>query len=227
MIHKKPSIGKTIAPAMIVSVLCLAVVTPHRAIETAAAKTAVEERAERIEAALFTRAEFFGAQAIVPYPTGEARARLAEVRKLYPQDSEIELKLGELDEKLSDEEQARAEMRRYVELEKNNLPALERLANFYRRRARFADEAATRERMINAAPREERAPILRELIEMARRHRLEKYQRADFFRALIASDPGAFEVVKQFIEHLIEKSEYADALNAIRQYKNAFPENRD
>ena len=98
MIHKKPPIGKTIAPAMIISVLCLAVVTPHRVIETAAAKTAAEERAERIEAALFTRAEFFGAQAIIPYPTVEARARLDEVRKLYPQDSEIELKLAELDE---------------------------------------------------------------------------------------------------------------------------------
>jgi hypothetical protein len=135
MTHKKPPIAKTIAPAMIVSVLCLAVVTPHRAIETAAAKTVAEERAERIEAALFTRAEFFGVQAIIPYPTAEARARLAEVRKLYPQDSEIELKLAELDEKLGDEEQARAEMRRYAELEKDNLPALERLANFYRRRA--------------------------------------------------------------------------------------------
>jgi hypothetical protein len=135
MIHNKPPVGNIIAFAMIASCLSLAIIAPHRAIETAAAKTAAEERAERIEAALFTRAEFFGAQAIIPYPTVEARARLAEVRKLYPQDSEIELKLAELDEKLGDEEQARAEMRRYVELEKNNLPALERLADFHRRRA--------------------------------------------------------------------------------------------
>src|SRR5215475_1612873 len=161
MIHKKPPIRKTIAPVMIVSVLCLAVIAPHRAIEPAAAKTAVEERAERIEAALFTRAEFFGAQAIIPYPTVEARARLAEVRKLYPQDSEIELKLAEFDEKLGDEEQARAEMARYVELEKNSVAALEKLAGFYHRRARFVDEAAARERMIAAAPSGERAPILR------------------------------------------------------------------
>src|SRR5262249_25003399 len=147
MTHKKPPIGKTIAPAMIVSVLCLAVVTPHRGIETAAAKTVAEERAARIESALFTRAEFFGAQAIIPYPTVEAGARLAEVRKSYPQDSEIELKLAELDEKLGDEEQARAEMARYVELEKDSLASLERLANFHNRRTRFADEAAARERM--------------------------------------------------------------------------------
>src|SRR5215470_15897538 len=223
MIHKKPPIGKTIAPAMIVSVLCLAVVTPHRSIETAAAKAAAEERAERIEAALFTRAEFFGAQAIIPYPTVEARARLAEVRKLYQQDSEIELKLAELDEKLGDEGQARAEMLRYVELEKGSLAALERLANFYNRRARFADEAAARERMIAAAPRNERAPILRELIEIARLHRLEKYQRPDFFRRLIASDPASFEVVKEFIDHLIEKKDFNEALGALRRHRPSFP----
>src|SRR4030095_3382773 len=139
--------GKAIVFAISASCLSLAVLKPHRGTETVTAKTAAEERAERIESALFTRAEFFGVQAIIPHPTGEARARLAEVRKLYPQDSEIELKLAELDEKLGDEEKALAEMRRYAELEKNNLPALERLANFYPRRARFADEAAARQRM--------------------------------------------------------------------------------
>jgi len=219
--------GKAIAFAIIASCLSLVVITPHRAIETVSAKTAAEERAERIEAALFTRAEFFGVQAIIPYPTGEARARLAEVRKLYPQDSEIELKLAELDEKLGDEEQARAEMGRYAELEKNNLPALERLANFYRRRARFADEAAARERMIAAAPRDERAPILRELIEMARLHRLEKYRRPDFFRRLIASDPASFEVVKEFVDHLIEKKDFNEALGALRRHKSSFPDEKN
>jgi cellulose synthase operon protein C len=219
--------GKAIVFAISASCLSLAVIKPHRAIETVAAKTAAEERAERIESALFTRAEFFGVQAIIPYPTGEARARLAEVRKLYPQDSEIELKLAELDEKLCAEEKALAEMRRYAELEKNNLPALERLANFYRRRARFADEAAVRERMIAAAPRDERAPILRELIEMARRHRLEKYQRPDFFRRLMASDPASFEVVKEFIDHLIEKKDFNEALGALRRHKSSFPDEKN
>jgi len=59
-------IGEAFAVAMIASCLSLAVIAPHRAIETASAKTAAEERSERIEAALFTRAEFFGAQAIIP-----------------------------------------------------------------------------------------------------------------------------------------------------------------
>jgi tetratricopeptide (TPR) repeat protein len=202
--------------------MSLAIVTPRGAIKTAAAKSATEERAERIESALFKRAEFFGAQAIIPYPTGEARARLAEVQKLYPQDSEIELKLAELDEKLGDEGQARAEMTGYVELEKNSLESLSSLAGFYRRRARFADEAAVRERMIAAAPQGERAPILRDLIEMARRHRLDKYHQPEFFRGLIASDPGSFEVVKGFIDHLIESENYNEALGAVRQHKASF-----
>ena len=38
-----------------------------------------DETASLIEAATYTRHEFFGAQAIVPYPTAEARNRLAAV----------------------------------------------------------------------------------------------------------------------------------------------------
>ncbi|MGH9836373.1 MAG: hypothetical protein ACRD9Y_25400, partial [Blastocatellia bacterium] len=224
MKNRRLKFGKAIALVMIVSSLCLAIIAPQQTVKTADAKSAAEERAALIEAALFTRAEFFGAQAILPFPTAEARARLAEVRKLYPQDAEIELKLAELDEKLGDVEQAHQRMLRHVELEKNSLKSLERLAGFYHRRARFADEAATRERMIAAAPPNERAPILRDLIEMARRHWLEKYQRPDFFQRLIASDPNSFEVVKEFIDHLIEKEDYNEALGASRQHKSSFPD---
>jgi hypothetical protein len=225
--NSRLKIGKALVVTMLASCLWLAIITPRSGVTIAHAASAAEERATRIESALFTRAEFFGAQAIIPYPTIEARARLAEVRNLYPQDSEIELKLAELDEKLGDEEKARAGMQRYVELEKNNLPALERLANFHRRRARFADEAAARERMIAAASRNERAPILRELIEMARRHQLEKYQRPDFFRGLIASDPASFEVVKEFVDQLIEKEDFNEALGALRQHKSSFPDEKN
>ncbi|MGH9801028.1 MAG: tetratricopeptide repeat protein, partial [Blastocatellia bacterium] len=61
----------------------------------------------------------------------------------------------------------------------------------------------------------------------AARHRLEKYQRPEFFTRLIASDPAAFEVVKKFIEHLNEKKDYAEALKAVRQYKASFPAEQD
>ena len=41
-------------------------------------KAQVDEVSSLIDAALYTRHEFFGAQAIVPFPTAEARNRLAD-----------------------------------------------------------------------------------------------------------------------------------------------------
>jgi len=214
-----------IALGLIALAVVFAAIKPQRAAETPSNQKS--ERAAEIEAALFTRAEFFGAQAIVPYPTAEARARLAEVAKAHPQAAEIQLKLAELDGKLGNADGAQQAMLRYVELEKNSVAALGRLADFYSRRARFAEEAATRERMIAAVPVSERAEILRQLIELAARHRLEKYQRPEFFQQLIASDPAAFEVVKQYIEHLVEKEDHAEALRIVRQYKASFPAEQD
>jgi tetratricopeptide (TPR) repeat protein len=227
MKDRRWKLGKVFAFAALLSFLILMAVTPRRAVPVARAMSAAEERDARVDAALFTRADFFGARAIVPIPTGEARARLSEVRKLYPQDSGIELKLAELDEKLGAEDRAAVEMARYVELEKDAAPALEKLADFYHRRARFADEAAARERMLVAAPRNGRAPVLRDLIQMARRYRLEKYQRPEFFSSLIASDPSSFEVVKEFVDHLTENHEFEDALKAVRQSKPSFPDQKD
>ena len=79
-------IGKALVVTMIASCLGLWRLS-RRAAESRSRmrRRRLEDRATRIESALFTRAEFFGAEAIIPYPTGEARARLAEVRKSYPQ----------------------------------------------------------------------------------------------------------------------------------------------
>src|SRR4051794_37864400 len=74
-----------------------------------------DETAVLIDAALYTRYEFFGAQAIVPYPTAEARNRLAAVMEKYPDSPQILLKLAQLDEKLGREEEALREMQSYVE----------------------------------------------------------------------------------------------------------------
>lgn len=220
----KWQVAKRTTLALIAAWLLANIFSAPRRVEAISANA---ERAAHIEAALFTRAEFFGAQALLPYPTAEARARLAAVAQRYPQHSAIQLKLAELEEKLSQPAPAQQSMLRYVELEQNSLTALGKLADFYHRRARFADEAATRERMISAAPKDERAPLLRALIELARRHRLEKYQRPDFFQRLIAADPQAFEVVKQFIDQLVEQQDYDEALRAVRQHRGAFAEQRD
>ncbi|MCI0336158.1 MAG: hypothetical protein L0226_01160 [Acidobacteria bacterium] len=223
---RRVKIGRLLSLGVIAFSLGFAVVAPRRANIVANAVSASDEHTAQIEAALFTRAEFFGAQAILPYPTTEARSRLAEVQRRYPQDHGILFKLAELDEKLGNVEQAHQEMLRYVELDRNSVKALEKLASFYHRRGQFDSEAATRERMITIAPRNERAAILRDLIELARRHRLEKYQKPEFFRRLISSDPSAFEVIKQFIEQLIEQKNYTESLRALRQHKAAFPEQK-
>lgn len=227
MKRSKFNLARLLALAMIAIAISLAAIKPQRAAESATSSQARDERAAAIESALFTRAEFFGAQAIVPYPTTEARARLADIERRFPNDSEIKLKLAELDEKLNRIEAAHQTILGYVELEKNSAGALSKLAEFYDRRARFADEAATLERMIAVSTADRRAAQLIRLIELAERHDLKKYQQPDFFRKLIASEPAAFEFVKQFIEQLFEKEDYAETLRAVRQYKASFPAEHD
>ena len=220
MKSSKFKLARLLAMALIALSISFVAIKPQRAAESV--RTGNEQSAA-VEAALFTRAEFFGAQAIVPFPTAEARARLAGVQKQFPNDAEIAQKLAELDEKLGDAEAAQQAMLRYVELQKNSVESLELLASFFNRHARFADQAATLERMIAASPANQRGAILAELIELARKHRLEKYQRPEFFTRLIAADPAAFQVVKQFIEHLVEKNDHVEVLEAVRQYKASFP----
>src|SRR5436190_20988037 len=100
-----------------------------------------DETAVLIDSALYTRHEFFGAQAIVPYPTAEARNRLAAVVEKYPGSPQILLKLAQLDEKLGREEEALREMQSYVEHEHDKREALTTIPEFFDRRAQFSAEA--------------------------------------------------------------------------------------
>ena len=99
-----------------------------------------DDASSLIEAALYTRHEFFGAQAIVPFPTAEARNRLAEVSAKYPDNAQIYLKLSQLDEKLGNEELALQEMQSFVKHASDELKALQTMAEFLQRRAQFAGE---------------------------------------------------------------------------------------
>src|SRR5215217_5838955 len=91
---------------VLLSLSCAAIA--HRLVRPASAEddrealavSAGDEREAAVEAASFARAEFFGAQALIPYPTAEARNRLAEVREKYPSEPRIALRLSQLDEKL-------------------------------------------------------------------------------------------------------------------------------
>src|SRR5215218_1110751 len=59
-----------------------------------------EDLQSEIEKAIFTRQEFFGAEAIVPLPIAEAREKLANLSQNQPDNPLILAKLAELDEKL-------------------------------------------------------------------------------------------------------------------------------
>jgi tetratricopeptide (TPR) repeat protein len=180
-----------------------------------------------IEAALYTRHEFFGAQAIVPFPTAEARNRLAEVLEKYPDEPQIYLKLSQLDEKLGNEDLALQELRTFVEHEPEKLKALETLAGFLHRRGQFPIEAETLERMLHTAPAEQRLEIFKRLMKLAETHLLEKYLTPRFYEQTILENPSAYEIVEQYQQSLIDNGDYDKALSLVRQNKDRFPEYRD
>lgn len=186
----------------------------------------VDETAALIDAALYTRHEFFGAQAIVPYPTAEARNRLAAVRERYPDRPQILLKLAQLDEKLGREEEALRQMQAYVANEPDKEQALTTIAEFFHRRAQFAAEAEALERLLSIAPPERRVEIFRKLTELAEKHRLDKYLTPAFYEQIVEQNPSAFEIVEEYQEKLIEQGNYTAALNLLRQNKDRFPEHR-
>src|SRR4051794_38413808 len=59
-----------------------------------------EDSRDIIDQALYSREEFFGSQAFVPFPTSKMRENLAALAKTLPEDAEVALKLAETDEKL-------------------------------------------------------------------------------------------------------------------------------
>jgi hypothetical protein len=61
---------------------------------------------KQIDTALFTKQEFFGADAIVPFPTAKARENLIGLQNQFPDEVKFARKLAELDEKLGDFEAA-------------------------------------------------------------------------------------------------------------------------
>jgi tetratricopeptide (TPR) repeat protein len=194
------------------------------AAETDKTLSPIDEKATLIDAALYTRAEFFGAQAFVPYPTAEARDRLAALRAKYPNDPQIDLKLSQLDEKLCRDTDATAEMRAFVEHEPDKVKALAAAAVFYGRRARFGEQAETLEHLLQVAPPERRVEVFRQLIDLARTHSLQKYLAPAFYQQTLARNPSAFEIIEQYVQKLIEERNYPEALKVVRQYREQFPD---
>ncbi|HEY0378041.1 MAG TPA: tetratricopeptide repeat protein [Pyrinomonadaceae bacterium] len=214
---------------VLISLSCAA--AAHRLVTTASAGDDREESASAggegetaIEAASFARAEFFGARALVPYPTAEARNRLADVREKYPDEPQVALRLSQLDEKLGQFDEAERELSAFIELAPDKQEALTTLASFYDRRAQFEKEAATFERLLAAAPAEQRAEIFSRLIELARVHGLENYLKPEFYQKFIEQGAGVFEIIEQLLDKLAEEENYPEALKVLRQYGDRYPE---
>jgi cellulose synthase operon protein C len=213
---------------LILTFLSVAIFSPRHigvaGAETERAGSPGDERAAFIDSALYTRAEFFGAQALVPYPTAEARDRLAALRTKYPNDPQIDLKLSEFDEKLGRETDATAEMHAFVEHEPDKLKGLEMSVSFFDRRAQFTDEADALERLLQVAPQERRVEIFGRLINLAQTHTLQKYLAPAFYQQTLAQNSSAFEIIEQYLQKLIEERNYPEALKVVRQYREQFPD---
>src|SRR5713226_505823 len=200
---------------LILTFLSVAIFSPLH-IDSAGAETekngsSGDERVALIDSALYTRVEFFGALALVPYPTAEARDRLAAVQAKYSDDPQIDLKLSQLDEKLGREADAIAEMRAFVEHEPDKLKALETSVSFFDRRAQFTDEADALERLLQVGPPERRVEIFGRLINLAQTHSLQKYLAPAFYQQTLAQNSSAFEIIEQYLQKLIEERNYPEA----------------
>ncbi|MEO6587865.1 MAG: hypothetical protein ABIP06_00940, partial [Pyrinomonadaceae bacterium] len=187
-------------------------------------KVAAEENniEKQIEAALFTKQEFFGAEAIVPFPTAKARENLIELQNQFPGDAAITRKLAELDEKLGDFSAAE---KRLVHLAETSEPNLENLAAFYHRRARFSDEAKILEKRLFATENaDEKAQIFSRLIEASRLHDFGEYLSPAFYEKVLEKNLSIYPIFEQLIERFSEEENYAEALKFTRQAKSKFPE---
>ena len=171
-----------------------------------------------IENALYTKTDFFGAQAIVPFPTAQARERLAGVLPQFPDDPEILLKLGDLDEKLGNFE---AEENEIKAVKPDNLPIL---ADFYQRRGQFEKEADVLEKILADSPKEKRGEAFSALINFAQIHDFKQYLAPEFYQKIIAQDDSTFAVFRQYIEKLFEDKNYDEALKILAENKEKFSE---
>ncbi|MBS1795802.1 MAG: tetratricopeptide repeat protein [Acidobacteria bacterium] len=180
------------------------------------AEIPIDPKNAAVEQALFARTDFFGATAIVPFPTADARSRLAAVLEQYPDDPEILLKLAGLDEKLGRFDDAEKELQAIEPVD------LRVLAGFYDRRAAFEKEAAVLERLLDEEP-EKRAENFANLINFAGKHDLKQYLSPDYARRVLAAAPESLPVFLQYVDRLIEEKEFAEAARLLTEAEANFP----
>ncbi len=183
-----------------------------------------ESNDDALEKALFTRQEFFGAEASVPLPTAEAQENLAKLAADAPDDPQILEHLAELDEKLQRFDEAAENL---AHLGKIDSAKLSKLADFYERRGEFAKEADVLRTMLFSADANLRGSLFERLIELARIHELKNYQGADFYRSVAAENPNVYGIFIKLTDKFIEEKNYTDALALTVQAKVNFPERQE
>jgi tetratricopeptide (TPR) repeat protein len=184
-------------------------------------KISAEESRSEIENALFTRQEFFGAEAIVPLPTAEARENLAKLDEKFPDNPQILEKLAALDEKLARFDEAEKSL---IRLAETDAARRENLAAFYHRRARFAAEADVLSKILFSIEAEKRVFVFERLIDLARIHDLPAYLNQEFYARVARENPEAFEVFQKLAEKLAEEKNYPEALRFLRDARRQFPD---
>lgn len=184
-----------------------------------------DEINSKLESALYTRTEFFGSEALVPYPTAEARNRLEELSKQYPNEAQIFLSLSELEEKLGNNDKAEKAMQRFIEMQSDKREALQKLADYFHRRARFDKEAETLEKLMAIEKPELKVSVMQRLFELGKTHGLKKYTEPQTYSKVVEENSSSFTLIQNYVDHLIEQNDYDEALKVIKDYKDKFPDN--
>jgi cellulose synthase operon protein C len=166
---------------------------------------------KQIESAIYRQEEFFGSRAIVPISTAEAFENLSKL--VDSNNLQVFQNLGELAEKLE----------KFDEAEKFLIKTenLEKLADFYHRRANFVSEAETLEKIFHT---DKTIATFTELVELARIHEIEKYLQPDFFQQVADETNDSLPIIQDLIDKLVEDKNVTKALEIIRKFKAKFLE---
>ena len=183
-------------------------------------KLATEDTDSEIETAIFTRQEFFGAQAIVPLPTAEARRNLIKLAEGSPDNLQILEKLAELNEKLGRFDEAEIGLKHLAEIDASKL---ENLVAFYERHGQFEKEAETLRKILFSIAANKRAVTFERLLETARKHDLKEYLKSTFYAEVAKENSDVYPIFERLVDDLTEEKNYPEALNFVRQAKIQFP----
>jgi tetratricopeptide (TPR) repeat protein/thioredoxin-like negative regulator of GroEL len=175
---------------------------------------------ELLDEALFVRQEFFGAEAIVPLPTAQARENAVKLAQREPDNPQFLEKLAELEEKLGNFDESERLLIRLAEIDKSKL---ENLAAFYDRRGRYEKEAEIIQKILFTTVTENRSAVFERLINFAKKHDLKEYLRSDFYARVTKENPNVYAIFEKLIDDFKEAGNYTEALNFARQAKALFP----